>query len=284
MASLLITPEALEERRALAGSGDLLALRSHLCAGVEGFLGRALYVPEAKALLSRWGSLCRDDGGELDFDPWSPHAQRCSSCGRSWSTDQTHRWWVYWYQLWLAERVLRLALLSGPGGEPRAEARALETLAALVERYLGYPNADNVLGPSRPFFSTYLESIWVLELAAAASLLEEMGRLPADLARDLRTKLFRPSADLIADFDEGRSNRQVWNAAALYALGAVLGDEGMRRGAVHAGSGILAVLDVGLASDGLWYEGENYHWFALRGLAWGAEMLRVGGEVDLWTG
>src|SRR5262249_43321778 len=161
-------------------------------------------------------------------------------CGRIWDTEQSHRWWVYWYQLWLAERVWVMALLSGAGGHTGAESLALESLAAIAARYASWPNADNVLGPTRPFFSTYLESIWVLQLASAASLLEDLGRLPAGLGQDLRKNLFGPSSALIADFDEGRSNRQVWNAAALYALGRVLGDTSMTRQAAHGPSGVLA--------------------------------------------
>ena len=284
MRSVLVGPDALEARRGdLATSPDLAALDAHLRADLARFVGRPLYVPEAKALLSRWGSLCRDDGAELAFDPWSPHAQHCTHCGRVWATEQTHRWWVYWYQLWLAERCWQAALVGVLDADLGAEQRALETLAALAARYLQYPNADNVLGPSRPFFSTYLESVWVLQLAAAASLLGEHGRLPASLARDLAERLFRPAATLIADFDEGRSNRQVWNAAALYALGRALDDAGLAHAAAHGESGLLALLDGGVLADGLWYEGENYHWFALRGLAWGAEMLRTAGEVDLWS-
>jgi hypothetical protein len=283
--SILVAPGELERRRhQIASSPDLTSLKTRLCAVGGEFVERPLYVPEAKALLSRWGSLCRDDGAELAFDPLTPQAQRCSKCGRIWATEQSHRWWVYWYQLWLAERCWQCAALGVLDGDARFERRALEVLAALAARYLEYPNADNVLGPSRPFFSTYLESIWVLHLAAAASLLAAHGRLPADLERDLAARLFRPSAELIADFDERRSNRQAWNAAALYALGGVLGDDAMRRAAAHGPSGILATLGDGLLDDGLWYEGENYHWFALRGLAWGAEMLRTAGEVDLWTG
>lgn len=284
MRSVLVDPESLEGRRAdLAASRDLAALDARLRAELDEFARRPLYVPEAKALLSRWGSACHDDGAELGFDPWSPQAQRCTACGRIWSTEQSHRWWVDWYQLWLAERCWMAALLGVGDGEPRYVARAQEVLAALAARYLSYPNADNVLGPSRPFFSTYLESIWVLHLAASASLLAAHGRLPADLAADLATRLFRPSADLIADFDERGSNRQVWNAAALFALGDVLGDGALRRAAARGPSGILATLEAGVRGDGLWYEGENYHWFALRGLVWGVELLRTAGETDLWT-
>lgn len=281
--SLLVSPEQLAERCSLVQrSADLAGVEAHLAADVKRVLEHPLYVPEEKALYSRWGAHCRDDGAQLGFDPFSPHAHRCEACGRVWSTEQSHRWWVHWYQLWLAERVWLMALRAG-GGDASAEARALETLALLAERYLTWPNADNVLGPGRPFFSTYLESIWVLQVAAAASLLADLGRLPAGLAGDLNERLFRPSSALIADFDEGRSNRQVWNAAALYALGHVLGDAAMRRAAAHGPSGLLASLEHGVLGDGLWYEGENYHWFALRGLGWGAAMLRETGEVDLWS-
>ena len=281
--SLLLTGAGLEERRrAIAGSPALAAVRAHLARDLAPFLDRPLYVPEEKALLSRWGSLCRDDGAELAFDPFSPDKHRCSRCGRVWSTEQAHRWWVYWYQLWLAERLLIAAHLATLGGEPRCAPRAAEVLAALADAYPRYPNRDNVLGPSRPFFSTYLESVWVLQLAAASSLLDEAGLLPGDLRTRLADQVFRPSVALIEDFPE-TANRQVWHAAARFALSRVLGDAARTGDAAHGPRGILATLDAGLRADGLWFEGENYHWFALRGLAWGAEMLRAAGDTDLWT-
>ncbi|MFI5279240.1 MAG: heparinase II/III family protein [Gemmatimonadales bacterium] len=281
--SVLLSRDALIARRSVIdGSPDLKALRKSLDFEIAQVLAREPYVPDAKALLSRWGGVCRDDEAELAFDPSTPHAQACTKCGRVWDTEQSHRWWVGWYQLWLAERVLLMALLAAEGGSAAGGPRAAETLAALMAAYDGWPNADNVLGPSRPFFSTYLESVWVLHLAAATSILSEQGLLPGGLERDLAQRLFRPSAALIADFDEGRSNRQVWNAAALLAVGRLVGDEPMARAAVHGPSGLLAALEHNVLADGLWYEGENYHWFALRGLGWGAELLRNSGEVNLW--
>ncbi len=281
--SLLGSREDVAARRAvIAGSPDLTALRDRLARELAPFLDRPLYVPAQKALLSRWGSLCRDDGADLGFDPFSPDAQRCTRCGRVWSTEQSQRWWVYWYQLWLAERVLLSAHLAAYTGEARYAARAAEALGALAEAYPRYPGWDNVLGPSRPFFSTYLESVWVLHLAAAASLLDDLGQLPAALRATLAAQLLAPSAALIEAFPE-TANRQVWHAAARYALGGVLGDAARSRDAAHGPRGLLATLDVGLRADGLWFEGENYHWFALRGLAWGAELLRTAGDVDLWT-
>ena len=280
--SLLWTAESVAARRALVEkSAELTALRDRLTLDLTPFLERPLYMPEAKALLSRWGSLCRDDGAELAFDPFASEAQRCSRCGRIWATEQSRRWWVYWYQLWLAERVLIATHLAALGGDARCASRAADALAAIADRYPRYPNRDNVLGPSRPFFSTYLESVWVLQLAAAASLLDEVGKLPDTLRSRLASDVFAPSAALIADFPES-GNRQVWHAVARFALARLLGDEAGASDAARGPRGILATLDAGLAADGLWFEGENYHWFALRGLAWGAELLRSAGEADLW--
>src|SRR5438034_7286542 len=43
-------------------------------------------------------------------------------------------------------------------GNEAAGARAAEILRAYARSYMRYPNRDNLLGPSRLFFSTYLES------------------------------------------------------------------------------------------------------------------------------
>ena len=174
---MIVTPEALAARRAVIDrSAALTAARRRLVAELAPFLDRPPYVPERKALLSRWGGTCRDCHATIGFDPASPERQRCAGCGRIWSTEQSQRWWIYWYQLWLAERVWHAALLDGLTGERRCGEKAAEALAAIVARYQQYPNADNVLGPSRPFFSTYLDSIWVLQLASAAGLLAARGR------------------------------------------------------------------------------------------------------------
>ena len=253
MRSVLVSAEALERRRGAAGSSsELAATLARLRADAGEFAARPLYVPKPRPC-------CRAGAAPAatTAPSWpSTRRRRTRSAARGADAvvhQQSHRWWVYWYQLWLAERCWHCALLGAVAGEPRLEARAREVLAALAARYLDYPLADNVLGPSRPFFSTYLESIWVLQLAAAASLLGERGALPADLARELEERLFRPAAAAIADFEERGSNRQAWNAAALFALGSLLGDAPLkatrRRG---SGRELVATLDGGSSADGLW--------------------------------
>ena len=73
------------------------------------------------------------------------------------------------------------------------------------------------------------------------------------------------AANLIGEFDEGFSNRQTWHNAALAAIAVWFEDEELAGRAVEGPTGILAHLLRGFGDDGMWYEGENYHLFALRG-------------------
>ena len=86
-----------------------------------------------------------------------------------------------------------------------------------------------------------------------------------------------PSSALIAQYDEGMSNRQVWNNAALMASALLLGDRSGAERIVRAPSGVERHLASGLLADGTWYEGENYHVFAHRGLWYCAVLAETAG-------
>ena len=116
-------------------------------------------------------------------------------------------------------------------------------------------NRDNVLGPSRLFFSTYLESIWILNYLAAAWLLREAGALDEPTSRAVH-QVADEAANLIGEFDEGFSNRQVWNNAALIAIAIWFEDEDLARRAIESETGLVAQLR-GFRGDGMWYEGRT---------------------------
>jgi len=273
--TLLLDEPALDARRSVTiGDGPLAPLAFSLASDLEPLLSRDLYFPREKALLSREGGRCARDGTMLEFDPYQPHQHRCPTCGEVYRGELHDRFWIYWYQLWMAERSVHAALLSRLGGDARFETLASSILDGYVERYLSYPNADNVLGPTRLFFSTYLESIWLLQICIAADLME--ARNPS-LAARVRDRIVEPSRTIIAEFDEGASNRQVWNDAALLAAGRLLGDDDAAEQAVYGRSGIASHLSNGLLVDGTWYEGENYHLFAHRGLWYGVTMATQAG-------
>ena len=275
--TLLVTNEYLRQRREVA-RGSLAALAKGLRSEIAPLIDHPVELPREKALLSRKGGRCEVDGMLLVFDPFDAR-HRCPGCGREYRGELHDRFRLYWYQLWLAERTLHAALLGALTDDAPARALATRLLEHYAEQYLRYPNADNVLGPSRPFFSTYLESIWLLQLTLALSLLEATPT--SDTARigaEVRERLILPSATLIASYDEGMSNRQVWNNAALMAAARMLDDRGMFDHAIHGPSGFHAHLGNALLEDGSWYEGENYHLFAHRGLWYGERLACMGGD------
>jgi hypothetical protein len=276
MTTLLLSPEQLALRRTIAAR-HLAPLARSLAHDLSVVAERPLYFPDQKALLSRQGGRCPRDGTMLDFDPYSPHEHRCPRCGETYRGELHHRFWIYWYQLWLAERAVHAAVLSTLTDSPEFQSLAERILDGYAERYLRYPNVDNVLGPTRPFFSTYLESIWLLQIGVAADLL--CSRAPAVYQRTL-DRIVEPSRAIIAEYDEGGSNRQVWNDVALFAAARLVGDNAAAERALYGSSGLLSHLGGGLLADGTWFEGENYHLFAHRGLWYGVTMAgRAGLEI-----
>ncbi len=275
---LIWTADQLDERRAVIDASPVLRrMRDRLGKGIAPVVEGPVYLPDYKALLSRDGGVCPTDGARLTFDPLAPFAHRCPRCGAVLERDRDHRAWIWRYQIWLSERAVHLALLAALGGGESLADKAIEILHAYADRYRTYPNRDNVLGPTRLFFSTYLESIWLTQIVIAAALLEAIGRsVGSEVAATVEE-----SASLIGSFDEGWSNRQVWNALALCGAGLWLGRSNLIAAGAEGSHGIRAHLETAVSDDALWFEGENYHFFALRGLQLAAEILRPTG-VDLY--
>ncbi|MFL5619491.1 MAG: heparinase II/III family protein [Gemmatimonadaceae bacterium] len=277
--SLLLDAVALDARRAIA-RGPLAPLAQGLRAELAPVLGDAIEIPREKALLSRTGGRCPDDGTFLRFDPLDPR-HVCPTCGVEVTGELHDRFRPYWYQLWLAERVLHAAVLGVLLDDAECIDAAWRVLDGYADRYLDYRNRDNVLGPSRPFFSTYLESIWLLQLVLAVDLLESAARHWATRGARVRDRIVEPSVRLIASYDEGVSNRQVWNDAAMLAAGVLLDDARLVDRAVDGSSGLRELLSRALLADGSWYEGENYHLFAHRGLWYAVTMAeRFGRPIE----
>ncbi|HMG18737.1 MAG TPA: hypothetical protein VK573_08435, partial [Gemmatimonadales bacterium] len=275
----MVTAEELAARAdAVSGAPDLRALLGHLRQRAQPVIARMPPIPEHKALISIDGGRCPEDGTQFTFDPWSDTEYRCPRCGKTWRGERHDRDWAWHQHLWLAERAAHLAALAGIGGpeDQPAAARSREILQAYAQRYWSYPNRDNILGPSRLFFSTYLESLWTCNYLAAAALLRAADQLDDATARGVN-QVAEEAATLIGDYDEGFSNRQTWNNAALAAVAVWFEDEELAQRTIEGETGLIAHLVRGYGHDGMWYEGENYHLFALRGLLTGAGWARAAG-------
>ena len=284
--------EGLDARRREVRENPVL---SELAARLERLaaplLDGEVYFPRHKALLSRDGGVCERDGSRLVFDAQNPDRHKCPRCGLEHAGKRHHRAWVWRYQIWLSERAVHLALLGLLNQDTNLTERALQILEGYAAKYRDYPNADNVLGPTRLFFSTYLESIWLTQLVMAGLLLRASGERSRQPAPAFN-KMVKESAGLIAQFDEGWSNRQVWNNTAMIAAGLWLdGAAGKGSGGqshkflmhgLNGPHGIRAQLVSAVTDEGMWFEGENYHFFALRGFLLAAELLRLAG-VDIYS-
>jgi hypothetical protein len=273
----MLTSEELSAlRTAIPGDPDLTRLLETMRARSAPVLQTFPVVPGVKALLSRDGGFCPNDGATLRFDPWNPDRHVCPRCGSTFSGERHHRHWARAQHLWVAERTAELALVAAVTNDARAAARAAELLAAYDELYFRLPNRDNVLGPSHLFFSTYLESLWLTSYLAGACLLRASGLLDPNRVAGL-DRVAEEAANLIGEFNEGLSNRQTWHSAALVAIAVWFDDVELARTAVESRTGLLGHLADGFGEDGLWWEGENYHLFALRGLMQGIHWARTMG-------
>jgi hypothetical protein len=260
----MLNAEELNARRAvIESSSDLQSLLQRLIKRAEPVLTRMPVIPEMKALLTVDGGVCPDDGTRLTFDPWSPTVHRCSHCGRQFTGERHDRAWAHYQHLWLAERTAHLATVAVMGNRQDAAERCNQLLQAYAN-YPEFPNRDNVLGPSRLFFSTYLESIWIGNYLAAATLLREEGLL-AEESGAIVSAVADEAANIIGEYDEGFSNRQTWHNAGLAAIAVWFEDGELAARVIEGSTGILAHLLQGFGEDGMWYEGDNYHLFALRG-------------------
>jgi hypothetical protein len=265
-------------RQEIDQSADLTELLQRLGERARPVLERMPVIPDRKAMLTTDGGVCPQDSTRLIFDPWSPDEHRCDRCGQSYRGERHDLAWAHYQHLWVAERAATLAALAAMGDRSDAAERANALLQA-YDCYPDYPNRDNVLGPSRLFFSTYLESVWITSYLASAVLLRETAHLE-DKTAEVVSTVAEEAANLIGDFDEGLSNRQTWHNAALASVAVWFEDEELASRAIEGRSGMLTHLLHGFGPDGMWFEGDNYHLFALRGQLLGTGWARQAG-VDL---
>jgi hypothetical protein len=284
--ALLLTEEAIDRRRIVA-TGPLASLTSSLLADTAIVAHRGAQLPTWKARFSRGYARCATCGGPLAFDPWSPHAHRGIRCAHRTVGHEADGWWAVGAQLWAADRAVHAATLALLADDAMAHDVACTLLEAIAVHATLHSERESVLGPSAPFFSTYLESLWALSVAVAVDLLNadarrrpriapaaQRARQAIDIATD---QILVPSLARIARFDEGASNRQCWNNAAMLAVATLVDDRSCVARLTDPTHGALAQAMHGLLEDGSWSEGENYHQFAVRGIWYLVQMHRSHG-------
>ncbi|HEX7022597.1 MAG TPA: hypothetical protein VF171_07055, partial [Trueperaceae bacterium] len=113
---------------------------------------------------------CPDDDAVLTFDPYAPQRHSCPKCGKNWTGEKFDGGWVRQFQDWLAKRLVEAGIVYRVSGGEHYAAFIRACLRHYADHYREYPLESNLLGPTRLFQSTYLESFWLTDLVTAYDL------------------------------------------------------------------------------------------------------------------
>jgi hypothetical protein len=276
---LYATPDELAViRRRLAEHDWYARCFANLRGPADELLRRGFEIPREKGFV--FYETCPVDNTALRQDPFNPRDHLCPACGRNYTDEPYHRAWITFFQSYLSQRAVEMGIAYGVTGDDAYAEAIRRILRDYARHYADYPLVDCVLGPTHLFQSTYIESLWLASLAAAADFARDA--IPAAEWRLLRDELFLPAARVILDYDEGDNNRQAMNNVALGFVGLLCEEPSLVERAVRGEHGWLDHLAHSVLADGMWYEGDNYHFATLPALINLAEgMTRHG--LDLYA-
>lgn len=245
---------------------------------MEELIARAPEIPVAKGMA--FYESCPKDNVRLEFDPYAPSSHICPKCGQDWQGKTFDLAWVRQFQDWLGKRLAEAGILYQVEGDERFARLVRDSLDHFVRRYRDYPLANNLLGPTRLFQSTYLEAFWLVDIVTAYDLTRASGAYSETDHSGVRDLLFE-SCSVVRSFDEGVSNRQAFNNAGMGAVALLYQDEALLEHVLDGPHGFRFHMRESLLEDGIWYEGETYHFATLDHLLDLAEMARHRG-IDLY--
>lgn len=224
---------------------------------------------------------CPQHGEFLEFEQGE---HRCPVDGRAFRGsiyDAAQRWYV---NRELSEGALRLAVLHCINPTTATLRAARRILVGYSERYAAYAaHVHDEENPGVATFTTLDESVWVIPLAWAFTLLAE--HLTPSERAVVVSKLFVPAGEhLIARRYPAIHNFTCWHNAAIATIGRVAQRDDFLQFAVGGELGQFSQIEQGLQQDGLWYEGSmSYHFYALWALLLSGLALRYNDETNvLW--
>lgn len=236
---------------------------------VDEMLQRGFEVPSEKGYV--FYTHCRRDGAKLLFDPYSEEII-CPACGMRYTEENYVRARLCSYHHWLSQMAVLAGIVYLVSGEERYAAAVREILLGYVKQYPGYENNDNELGTTKTFQSTYMESVWITYLAGAYDMVRGCSVFDGEEKKRIVKEFFLASAEVIRDYDEGDNNRQAFNNCGLCAVALISGDEELLRYALYGPHGFVYHMSHSILEDGMWYEGDNYHFATVPSIVNIAEM------------
>lgn len=242
-------------------------------------LKKGFFVPETCGFV--FYNSCKSDNTPLIFDPYDPKNHVCPTCGMNYQDPPFHRAWQCYYHQWLAQMSIQLGIVYAVTKDPCYAAAVRKMLLDYSSRYPGYENNDNELGTTKVFQSTYIESVWLSYLTCGYDLTNSDSCYSFQDRRIILKELFHPSAEVIRDYDEKWNNRQAFNNSGMCAAAILTEDDELLQYVLYGEHGFAAHMDHSVLQDGLWYEGDNYHFATVPSMVNIAEMCLHNG-IDLY--
>lgn len=225
---------------------------------------------------------CPRDDTPLIHNPYEPENRICPTCGMNYKDEPYRRSWVTFQHSWLSQMAVLVGIVYQVEKDDKYAHIIRKILLDYLKYYPSYPNNDNELGPTKVFQSTYMESVWIAYLAGAYDMVRSSNCFSKDERNLIEDNIFKVSANIILDYDEKMNNRQAFNNSGLIAVGFLVGDNKLIDYSLNGVHGFTRHMRDSVLEDGLWYEGDNYHFATVPSLVNIAEMCRHQG-IDLYS-
>jgi len=248
---------------------------------VDEFSAMRLVVPELPGGYYH-DYICPEHGVELRFNPHHPTEHHCPVDQARFAGEKFDAAWRWFVNHRLAESALRLAVLWRIEGNEIHRETVRSMLIGYAARYEFYGTFPRTgVNPGVATYTTLDESVWIIPLAWAFSLMAEtLSTADSDV---IVSRLLVPAAEHLVRHRYGVvHNFTCWHNAAIATIGRVAGRADLLHFALEGELGQRAQLREGMLGDGLWFEGSmSYHFYSVWAILMSALAFRHEACTDI---
>ena len=242
-------------------------------------LEKGFEVPTQKGYV--FNETCRAHNAALLFDPYNRELYICPVCKVNYKDEPYKRAWITTYHAWLSQMSIYLGICFFATEDAKYAKAIKKILDGYIKYYPTYPNEDNEIGTAKVFQSTFMDSVWLSYLCAGYDMVNDCDVF-SDEDRKASLSLFLDVAKVIRDYDEKWNNRQAFNNSGMCAAAFLSEDKELLDYVLNGEHGFIAQMGHSILEDGLWYEGDNYHFATVPSMVNIAEMCYFNG-IDLYN-
>ena len=255
----------------------------------DSILQRAIVFPPEGGQHNQWYQCETCQIGLTTVDPTHHRCPKCRTVYRGYPYDNV----LYKTKHGsLASEMNTCAWAFAVTGDEKYASRTREYLLGYAQRYTQYPYHSANMGKREDeprqsgghvMEQTLSESSWSLAVCEAYDLVRDAKVFSETDHETMRDGLFVPLFKNIEKYKAGKSNWQTYHNAAIFHIGAVLGDVSMLKLALEdPENGFYHQMDISVLPGGMWYENSwGYHFYPLEAVRRTTESARRLG-IDLY--